>query len=280
MTSPPHHSPSPNTPTPTPTQRSNSPTPNLTYADIRITRALLQTLGLPTELVLTILSYASYTPTLHFKATHLRIASADTTPAIAAQLSLSADVLTLRTLQALKATKVRTRVREIEFVIRSRDQGWTTQRGVEGTFNTSSWLEASILRPLEGVGRAGAETGYDWTALFSARRTVADFKQAVGSRGEGFVERVGEGARGPQEGEEPLAWYLQAARVGDRNPEPYRVVWRADGSEGNEGAGKGVGFVEALREGDKVLVWARAKYPGWQCIVDNLEMTVRYGFDE
>jgi hypothetical protein len=39
----------------------------------------------------------------------------------------------------------------------------------------------------------------------------------------------------------------------------YRVVWSLEGVEGNEGAGSGEGFVQALKDGDVVLVWARAK---------------------
>ena len=30
-------------------------------------------------------------------------------------------------------------------------------------------------------------------------------------------------------------------------------------NEGNEGAGSGEGFLNAFRQGDRVLVWARAK---------------------
>jgi hypothetical protein len=54
--------------------------------------------------------------------------------------------------------------------------------------------------------------------------------------------------------------------------------------------------LEELQEGDRVIIWARAKvstslcrfrgsfelmclqWPGWQCIVESVKFTVRYGF--
>ena len=39
----------------------------------------------------------------------------------------------------------------------------------------------------------------------------------------------------------------------------YNVVWAQEHWVGNEGSGKGEGFLEALKEGDRILVWARAK---------------------
>jgi len=44
----------------------SEPTRSLSYADVRVARALLQTLKLPTELVLDILERAEYTPCLQF----------------------------------------------------------------------------------------------------------------------------------------------------------------------------------------------------------------------
>jgi hypothetical protein len=41
------------------------------------------------------------------------------------------------------------KIREIEFTIVSHDKGWTTE-GTKGTFKTSSFFEASILRPTRG----------------------------------------------------------------------------------------------------------------------------------
>lgn len=60
-----------------------------------------------------------------------------------------------------------------------------------------------------------------------------------------------------------FAWYLQGNRVAEENPKPYRILWAADRFEGNVGAGSGAGFVQNLKEGDELLIWARAKvtYP-------------------
>lgn len=52
--------------------------------------------------------------------------------------------------------------------------------------------------------------------------------------------------------------YLQGNRVAAGKSE-YRVVWGEAGNEGNEGAGQGQGFFDELQEGDRIIVWARAK---------------------
>lgn len=65
------------------------------------------------------------------------------------------------------------------------------------------------------------------------------------------------------------AWYLQGNQVARATSlfegemvKRYRVIWGCKANprwEGNEGAGRGEGFVDSLREGDRILVWARAK---------------------
>jgi hypothetical protein len=70
-----------------------------------------------------------------------------------------------------------------------------------------------------------------------------------------------------KEGE--YAWYLQGNEVA-KGPSVfdgemvrrYNVVWSSALTPrwvGNEGSGRGEGFVDALQEGDRILVWARAK---------------------
>jgi hypothetical protein len=70
-----------------------------------------------------------------------------------------------------------------------------------------------------------------------------------------------------KEGE--YAWYLQGNEVA-KGPSVfdgemvrrYKIVWSSASTPrwvGNEGSGRGEGFVDALQEGDWILVWARAK---------------------
>jgi hypothetical protein len=69
------------------------------------------------------------------------------------------------------------------------------------------------------------------------------------------------------------AWFLQGNEVArglsvfdGEMVRRYNVVWSSASTPrwvGNGGSGKGEGFVDALQEGDCILVWARAKasYP-------------------
>jgi hypothetical protein len=225
-----------------------------TYADIYVTRAMLESFGLPTEVVLQILDHAQYEPVLKFTSQRGRQTGADMRSSVGAQVCIDADVLTQETIRTLKASKAKLKVKEIEFSFTSYDQGWTSE-GTQGTFATSSWLEASILRPSNATSgfTFSEETLYDW------QRTPEGLKHALSEYGATLVERPLAVEYGPQGSEGPYAWYLQGNRVSARNPPPYHVVWASDHHEGNEGAGSGEGFLEALKEGDKVLVWARAK---------------------
>jgi hypothetical protein len=70
-----------------------------------------------------------------------------------------------------------------------------------------------------------------------------------------------------KEGE--YAWYLQGNEVAKglsvfdgEMVRRYNIVWSSASTPrwvGNEGSGRGEGFVDALQEDDRILVWARAK---------------------
>jgi len=77
-------------------------------------------------------------------------------------------------------------------------------------------------------------------------------------RGWSLVKRPESALQGPQDGEGDLAWYLQGNRVAGPKDE-YQIGWTEGGSRGNQGAGRGEGFVRELKQGDRILVWARAK---------------------
>ena len=212
------------------------------------------------------------------------------------------------------------KLKKMEFRIQSRDQGWTSEGG-QGGFETSSWVEVSILRRVAQASegeRQGPEieTETETETIRSDDRPSEDgpsqnessedessddeysedeysedgssdyeywdspqvYNDFVAKDGWQLVQRPGEAHYGPQWGEGGYAWYLQGNRVSAES-EMYRVVWgRGRSSEGNEGKGGGEGFLEELRMGDKVIVWARARYPGWQCVVENVDVLVYFGF--
>ncbi|OAL51277.1 hypothetical protein IQ07DRAFT_643380 [Pyrenochaeta sp. DS3sAY3a] len=87
-----------------------------------------------------------------------------------------------------------------------------------------------------------------------------------------------------QEGEH--AWYLQGNHIGkefsayegEMVPR-YRVVWGSKANplwSGNEGAGRGTGFVDMLKPGDWICVWARAKRSGWENHVYGVRINIKY----
>ncbi|KAF2444238.1 hypothetical protein P171DRAFT_414107 [Karstenula rhodostoma CBS 690.94] len=247
---------------------------SLSYADICVTRAMLKALGLPTELVLEILACAQYEPVIEFTGSRRVVAEALMGAATSAYVCLPAEVLSRNTIRRISSPHVTLKVKEIKFDIKSQDQGWTSEN-TTGTYNTSSWLEVSILRP--GPQFSTLENLPFWTREYDNPQALQD--QLSSSEHRLVDERPENASVGPQECE-PLAWYLQGNKVAERQHIDYQVVWTPNHCEGNEGAGNGDGFFSVLHEGDSVLVWARAKYPGWRCQVQNIKMTVRYGFNE
>lgn len=245
------------------------------------------------------------------------IANAGGGRATAAAMCLSADIYNaplVREMGSSGGGGETVKLKKMEFRIQSRDQGWTSEGG-QGGFATSSWVEVSILRRMaQACGeeeRRGPETetgtgtiqsedgpsedehledessedGYSEDGYSSDERSENGYwdgpqvyNDFVAKDGWQLVQRPGEAHYGPQWGEGGYAWYLQGNRVSAES-EMYRVVWgRGGSSEGNEGKGDGEGFLEELRMGDKVVVWARARYPGWQCIVESVDVLVYFGF--
>ncbi|KAF2704124.1 hypothetical protein K504DRAFT_462716 [Pleomassaria siparia CBS 279.74] len=220
------------------------------YADVRVARAILKTLKLPTELTLDILDRARYWPTREFGG---YAASAQA----GARIIGLVNVMSPGIGRELGANKDEVpKIKEIEFNIKSRDQGWTSQ-GTEGTYNTSSWLEVFILRP-----RALDEGTHDLAPDLVGRNrlypNIKDFQDTAYKYGWHLISRPPSPEQDPQS-EEEFAWHLQANKVASRDTRPYNIVWAEDGHTGNEGSGNGEGFVKILQEGDQVVVLGRAK---------------------
>jgi hypothetical protein len=224
------------------------------YADVCTARAHLRALGLPTELALLVLDYAEYWPPHDFHSHPHRPSKAIAginNGSTAAALCMVAPVFDNTTANSIREAGETPKIKSIEFEIVSRDQGWTSE-DTQGTYHTSSWLEVSIARRTEHGG--------DVPLPESSGRLSSplDFHQGVSSEGWQLVKRPESAERGPQGGEGDFAWYLQGNRVA-KTVDGYRVFWTENESEGNVGAGRGEGFVKALRDGDRILVWARAK---------------------
>lgn len=228
----------------------------LDYASVVEARKILVHLRLPMELALQVLEHAEYWPARSFasRATGTRVA-ATMMRSSAAGLCVDADVFNADAVQSLRQPGEQLRVKAVSFRIRSRDQGWTSEP-TRGSFSTSSWLEVSILRGVDGPNTELPPSCY----VDSLFENPSSFAARVAPLGWRLVARPEDAEQGPQGGEGALAWYLQGNRVATGGKvEGYVVRWTREGCEGNEGCGSGEGFLEELREGDRVLVWARAK---------------------
>jgi hypothetical protein len=98
-----------------------------TYGDVCQTRALLKSLKLPTELVLSILEHAQYWPRHEISGGGAQAAALRNRPS-AATLCLSINVFDTLAVQDALASGEHAKLRKIEFRVQSRDQGWTTER--------------------------------------------------------------------------------------------------------------------------------------------------------
>lgn len=267
----------------------------LDYEDVLKARAQLKALGLPMELALEILEYAEYWPARHFSSKEEKTVKVAATMfrSSTAGLCVDVDIFNDPAVDSLRKNGERVKIKAVEFQIRSRDQGWTSEP-TQGTFSTSSWLETSILRGVEDYNTQLNPSCW----LDSVFESPRSFQQHITPQGWQLVRRPEYAEQGPQGGEGDLAWYLQGNRVATQgHSEEYKVRWTNDSYEGNEGSGRGEGFLSELKEGDRLLVWARAKvrgisieeeatslsaadfrqWPGWQCVVENVSITVYYG---
>jgi hypothetical protein len=225
------------------------------YDDVCQARAYLKALNLPTELVLQILDEAQYWPQHEFATSFGRpkLAAAQIGRPSHATLCVDTDPMDNMTVNDIRRNGETPKIKLVEFEIVSRDQAWTSEN-THGTFSTSSWLEVSILRMQDhnGTPATGPLLLTGWL------NDPSNCHQDVSSRGWTLVKRPESAKQGPQDGEGDFAWYLQGNRVAV-GLDDYRIVWTEDDREGNEGAGSGEGFLQELGEGDRILVWARAK---------------------
>jgi hypothetical protein len=278
--------------------------------DVIHTRALLHyRLGLPVELVLDILDKAHYWVESVSECTRHELLRDpeyfDDFSAALPMLGICFDRRVNRLVlpplfmgnNAYVPSRETTKLREIEFLIVSHDQGWITDdypKEILFTYKTHSWFEVSILRstrefelrernhledevfnglyvsdiPVQPTIHDVVEDwldGYDFKLV--PRPSSETEPQRMHSEDMHEMLYSEEGTPLGVEGEH--TWYLQGNQVvrggsifeGDIAPR-YRVVWGCKDNpvwEGNEGAGRGEGFIDSLKDNDWIVVWARTK---------------------
>ncbi|KAF2272538.1 uncharacterized protein EI97DRAFT_203714 [Westerdykella ornata] len=242
------------------------------FADLHVARAMLQT-KLPTELVLHILEFAQYWPCQVFTMERECQVYASSWSSFG-KICFDVEVLPESGLRSFREENVK--VKAVEFHITSYEHGWT-----QGPYSTSSWLEVSILRKENPRAQSLPDQSTVSRPLISNSQPLQELFQDPQDDGHGWivVERPALAAHYPQADEDARAWYLQGNKVADRRPRTHTVLWSvfSDECKGNEGAGSGQGFLDELRAGDRLVVWARAKWAGWTCYVSELEITISYG---
>lgn len=122
---------------PQPTREDKSPL-RPSYADVCVVRAMLQALNLPTELVLEILEYARYWPSLTLTGAPDCQAVAGSRGASPGRICLDHEMFPENILKNFGGEKVK--IKELVFDITSHDQGWTS----EGTVGMTPLVKSKL----------------------------------------------------------------------------------------------------------------------------------------
>ncbi|KAJ7687698.1 hypothetical protein B0H17DRAFT_939175 [Mycena rosella] len=218
---------------------------------------------LPPELVNTIIDDAGYWPRISCSSAERRAVIASYYPRYNAALRYLVTPA-FPSSEELGGRGARLRVKQVNFKIRSNDQGWTSDLMHQGTYSGSyTWFEATILRPEQAPELLG------WR-----RVTVA--LGFHGRRPSGPLLEV----KNPAEPDGH--WRVQTNRCASSVPVDHDIVWQdgasADLQEAGEenGSGDGAGFIETLAPGDRIGIIARAMYLGWVNLVRSVEVVVYY----
>ncbi|TVY86707.1 hypothetical protein LAWI1_G006383 [Lachnellula willkommii] len=181
--------------------------------------------------------------------------------------------------------------RKIVFTLKSHDQGWGGSTADKGTYRGSySWFDVGLERisasrtepperteesaPLpESQEEAKAST----PVIYSLRTILPRTVPKVPSSEDYQFEH----ALMPQQN------YLQKNRTAERETYEHVVTWSCDDNilpeslDGDELEKQGRGrdtatgqFVRDLKVGDVVTVWAKARFPGWVNVVEQVKVDV------
>jgi hypothetical protein len=172
------------------------------------------------------------------------------------------------------------KIKRVRFSIVSHDQGWSdSEAQFKNTYKaTFSWFEASILRCNPKI-----------PSPLIREMSAAPFNFRQFSAG----VLLGE-LRAPQVVDTPR-WLVQKNRHASYVVQQHEVIWTDDDVYGeadhsrllstpdsrdapNEltGSGNGNGFLRELQLGDRVVLWARSRHPGWANHIYSAEVEVSY----
>ncbi|KAJ8516717.1 hypothetical protein ONZ45_g6002 [Pleurotus djamor] len=160
---------------------------------------------------------------------------------------LSVDIEPLSLSDSLSPWLDAPRVKAVEFVLDSHDQGWGGYAKDQGTYVSCwSWWEVAILRLTSSDTDQWEEVPVDGSSRFHLQNNVHVSDEFCRHK---------------------IYWTDEELPTGVR-----------DDRNGSQGTGRGVGkgFVDALRMGDRIALIAVAQYPGWANHVRYTEVSVYY----
>ncbi|KAJ7068632.1 hypothetical protein C8F01DRAFT_617435 [Mycena amicta] len=245
-----------------------APISQLGFDDVVAARDALLTF-VPPELAYIILDFAEYWVPFARACTKSQGASASVSPNHdATNIYLISDPVL-----PLDGVKVK----RVQFIVSSRDQGWCSDATLHETYRGSTWHEAAILRSSQHtVSNLNMPDLVSWLA----RSAPIELESAVVA---GYTSQF----------EVPISdadsqsrWLVQKNFTSSRQYRTHVVTWDAGPiAEDDEhkdiderlGAGIGRGFIELLVPGDTIAVMVRAKYPAWVNHVEKAEIIVYYG---
>jgi hypothetical protein len=253
-------------------------------SDTVLVRSYLVHLELPIELALIIIDYAQYYPIVRGHTdVEIRVSASRFQENSAATLCVVSDPIPA----VLDGVRIKRKI--ATFKMRSHDQGWGGDAGCQGEapFRTISdspyvpccvyppprtalpsslpttprtrpgppliptpgtysgsytWFEASILRPSSPIVPPLPIPPYLAVSANQIRNSLARYNYTV-----------------------LTPWLVQRNMTASREEREHEVEWRSDRlSEPAPGAGDRKRFCEELRPGDRVGLWARAMFPGWE----------------
>ncbi|KAI0748610.1 hypothetical protein C8Q80DRAFT_749675 [Daedaleopsis nitida] len=219
---------------------------------VRVVREMLSHL-VPYELTLDIMDIAEYYPVVRAK--HSELVS------IAANEHTSHDSRSSRLYLVsppLPAGREGEswRMKKVTWTIEGHDQGWGGE--YPGTFRAAySWYEACIFRP-SPTSDGGLGDDAKLRSLLQARHLFLETEHVKECLNDINWTLVPNGDR--------FVWRIQGNRVAKKDFQRYTVEWVRTGRtvQDGRGAGDGTGFLDALQPGDRVGLWMRALYPGWE----------------
>ncbi|XP_006456293.1 hypothetical protein AGABI2DRAFT_195472 [Agaricus bisporus var. bisporus H97] len=168
---------------------------------------------------------------------------------------------------------VPTQIQSVHFSINSCDQGWGGFPEYKNVYrNSYTWFEASIIRsssssssqPLwlfEALHKPVNLYTTSLTPAPSSRCSITELHSPYKNR--------------------KKRWLVQMNVQASRHVRRHDIMWYPNSPHELEydektGSGRGFGFVDALRAGDRIALVARALYPGWENNVQSAEIEIAY----